>query len=104
MSIRIDRAVCRGCGACLEVCPGNLISFGADHKAEIRKPYNCWACVSCVKECPFGAISMDLEPELDGRGGVLTVTKTGEGYIWKITGRTGAVRRFVTKTKEANKY
>ena len=36
MSIRIDANSCFACGACREVCPGNLIKRGADGKAFIK--------------------------------------------------------------------
>ena len=57
MSIAIDSMKCRACGKCLDVCPGSLIVRGEDKKAVIRYPKDCWGCASCIKECPFEAIS-----------------------------------------------
>ena len=68
MSIAIDSMKCRACGKCLDVCPGSLIVRGEDKKAVIRYPKDCWGCASCIKECPFEAISYYLGADIGGMG------------------------------------
>ena len=65
MSICIDQNKCVGCGACTEVCPGNLIfvsplkqtvepeknSVTARKVARLRDVRDCWGCTACVKAC-----------------------------------------------------
>ena len=67
MSIAIDSMKCRACGKCLDVCPGSLIVRGEDKKAVIRYPKDCWGCASCIKECPFEAISYYRHGKPDDR-------------------------------------
>ena len=60
MSITMNQALCKGCKACEQVCPGSLIKMNEAGKAYIKYPKDCWGCSSCVKECHFGAISLYL--------------------------------------------
>ena len=83
MSIRIQPDVCRGCGQCAEVCPGNLIKL-EDGKAVIWRPEDCWGCTSCLKECAFGAIRFYLGADIGGRGGTMYVKRKGYISHWII--------------------
>lgn len=47
-------AACRGCGACLRVCPQGCIDL-LDNRAVIRQE-NCLHCGACMQVCPAGAI------------------------------------------------
>lgn len=60
---RVDQKKCIGCGACVKVCPGGLLSLD-----ERRKPCitgadsfgwnGCWKCEHCLAVCPGGAIEV----------------------------------------------
>lgn len=56
MAVRIDRALCLGCGVCVEACPGDLLVL-KDGCAGLRAEHECWLCLSCAKACPRGAIA-----------------------------------------------
>jgi NAD-dependent dihydropyrimidine dehydrogenase PreA subunit len=56
-SLSICGETCRGCGACLEVCPHGVLALAAG-KAAIRDRELCMECGACAKNCPFGAISV----------------------------------------------
>ena len=84
MSIAIDSMKCRACGKCLDVCPGSLIVRGEDKKAVIRYPKDCWGCASCIKECPFEAISYYLGADIGGMGSQMTVHTEGDLLHWRI--------------------
>ena len=49
MSITMNQALCKGCKACEQVCPGSLIKMNEAGKAYIKYPKDCWGCSSCVK-------------------------------------------------------
>ncbi len=54
----IDKDACISCGACIETCPVEAISFDADTKAEINQDL-CIHCGACKNVCPTNAISGD---------------------------------------------
>ena len=75
MSVKFDENKCIGCGACVEVCPGNLIKIvNVDGKriAKIKHIRDCWGCTSCIKECPKMAISFFLGADIGGKGSMLS--------------------------------
>ena len=51
-----DPRLCTGCGACVNICPKNIISFQEDEDG-FRYPYvkkeGCINCGLCEKACPF---------------------------------------------------
>lgn len=51
---KINKKLCKACGICVKVCPGNAIQI--DEKATID-PEKCLLCGCCVEVCQFGAIS-----------------------------------------------
>ncbi len=104
MGVIFDIYKCIGCGRCAAVCPGNLIKADSSGKAYLKKADSCWSCVSCVKECPVGAISLVLGPEMDGRGAKLCVNKEDNGYKWTVIRNEDELASFVTRSDEANKY
>ncbi len=104
MSILIDREKCIGCLKCKNVCPGNLIKADPDGKAFLKRPYDCWGCTACLKECPKDAICLILGPDLDGRGETLKVRKDGTGFLWEVDGPKGLIAKLFTDSKKSNEY
>lgn len=71
----VDTDICGGCGACARACPRNIIEvrkkgvkgrsvhvacMNKDKGGVARKACNvaCIGCSKCLKECPFGAITI----------------------------------------------
>lgn len=103
MSIRIDDALCIGCGACAQVCPGTLINM-QKRKAKILYPRDCWGCASCLKECPADAISFFLGADIGGHGAVMHVKKIKNITDWIITKQDGTNIVLQTDSSKSNKY
>jgi NAD-dependent dihydropyrimidine dehydrogenase PreA subunit len=58
-ALRVDRAACRGCRTCIEVCPKAVFALyhvDGQQRAWIAQPEECEQCTACVKQCPEGAI------------------------------------------------
>ena len=85
MSVRIDAGRCVRCGACAEICPGNLIRFRQGKAAFLPHPEECWGCASCLKACRAGAITYYLGADIGGRGAGMRVVQEGRFSRWIIT-------------------
>lgn len=62
-NFKVDIEKCVGCGKCVNVCPGGILSLNKLRKAEIADfeefGWNgCWQCQHCLAVCPAGAISI----------------------------------------------
>ena len=54
MAVKIDRDKCTGCGACVDVCPADIIKI---EKGKAVIGDGCMDCGACMSQCPVGAIS-----------------------------------------------
>lgn len=61
---KVDGAVCIGCGACVNVCPVNIIKM-KDAEGDMKSAVNdedqdkCTKCMTCVNTCPVQAIKVE---------------------------------------------
>lgn len=54
--IEVQRERCRGCGACVEVCPFTVLALDGTGKA-VNTGKACIRCLHCAAICPEGAIT-----------------------------------------------
>lgn len=54
----VDEDVCHACRRCLasETCRGNAFVAYDPGEAPFIDMSRCWGCLTCVVQCPFGAI------------------------------------------------
>ena len=99
---------CKGCGACVEVCPRQAITLSPGQGRKIDRE-RCDQCLKCVDACIYGALNacgtrMDVEEVLDevlrddafyrNSGGGITVSG-GEALV-----QPDFVRRMFSMSKE----
>ena len=56
--ISIDKALCNGCGACVDGCHEGALQM-IDGKAQIVSELYCDGLGACIGECPVGAITIE---------------------------------------------
>jgi len=56
MIVKVDAAACTGCGACVAVCPMQVIELRGD-VAQVLE--GCSGCEACRDWCPQGALIPD---------------------------------------------
>ena len=74
---RIDRALCTGCGICVEVCPMDVLREGGDGLPHILYAGDCQSCYLCELRCPSRAILVLPDRAFDP-GDVYGTTDVGE--------------------------
>ena len=104
MSIHIDRDKCIRCGACREICPGNLIGRTTDGTAYLRHPEECWGCASCLKECRHDAIFYFLGADIGGQGSRMQTNREGDLTHWIISSPGREPFTITVDGRESNKY
>lgn len=60
--VSIDKTKCDRCGACVEICPKNILKLDGD-KVSTQNTLDCSMCEACVKECESGAITIDSKKD-----------------------------------------
>lgn len=104
MSIHINEEKCKGCGRCLQVCPGGLIDSKNFGKARITYPKRCWGCTACIKECPYEAIELFLGREIGGTGTKITAINEKDAIRWKMTYQNKESMVIPTFKRKSNQY
>ncbi len=67
VTITIDKALCKGCSLCIEVCPRGVLAVSGERGAngflvpEGKDPGACTACKMCELICPDLAIVVEGE-------------------------------------------
>jgi uncharacterized protein (DUF169 family)/NAD-dependent dihydropyrimidine dehydrogenase PreA subunit len=57
--IELDEARCTGCGLCVDFCPVSvfdLVLINGRKLPQAVRASDCWACDTCVGQCPTGAL------------------------------------------------
>jgi ferredoxin len=54
--VKVDAAVCTGCGGCINICPVYALLLSKEDKAMANN--NCNDCKICVRACPVNALSL----------------------------------------------
>ncbi len=91
---------CEGCGACIDICPSDIMRFRpgdpADKKAFNCEPNYCWECCSCVKSCRPQAIGVRGYADFAPLGHRLSVVRDKESntIAWTIQYRDESKREF----------
>lgn len=59
----VDSAKCiagKGCTVCVDVCPLGVLSIDLLNKTAFMEFDECWYCLPCERDCPTGAIRVDI--------------------------------------------
>ncbi len=58
MSVRVDQALCSGCGLCIDLCP-DVFGWGPDGKAMVQKQESETCSIEEIADqCPAEAIDI----------------------------------------------
>jgi NAD-dependent dihydropyrimidine dehydrogenase PreA subunit len=60
MGVAIDYKLCNHCGICIDACMMDVIRRERD-KVSLVYPGDCQDCFLCLKDCPAGAIKIQLK-------------------------------------------
>jgi len=85
MSIKIEKELCTGCGACIKVCLYDGVDI-LDKKAILND--SCIHCAACIDSCKFKAIKTSEEQisqkDLAAYSGVLVFAETKEHGVSRV--------------------
>lgn len=56
-SVQRDENECVDCGACISVCPQDVLSFNEEWRLQLKAEL-CVLCGKCVQACPHDALSL----------------------------------------------
>jgi len=62
--VTVFEAACTGCGACVELCPPDVLRLAESGRAYVAYPDDCEACYICELACAFRAVQVHVR--LDG--------------------------------------
>ena len=50
----------KGCTVCVDVCPLDVLAIDLLKGKAYMKFDECWYCMPCEKDCPTGAVHVDI--------------------------------------------
>ena len=50
----------KGCTVCVDVCPLDVLAIDLVKKKAFMKFDECWYCLPCEKDCPTGAVAVNI--------------------------------------------
>jgi NAD-dependent dihydropyrimidine dehydrogenase PreA subunit len=50
----------KGCRVCIDSCPLDLLAIDTEKGLAYMRFDECWYCLPCEKDCPTGAIHVDI--------------------------------------------
>jgi len=80
--VRIDEALCNGCGACVIPCAEGAIEM-VDGKARVLREELCDGAGFCLGVCPTGALSIEEReaPDFDQQAAEEIAEARGPAYV-----------------------
>jgi len=63
LPVRIDENLCianKGCTVCIDACPLDVLAIHPVTGKAYMKYDECWYCLPCEKDCPTGAVTVDI--------------------------------------------
>ena len=80
--VRIDEALCNGCGACVTPCAEGAIVM-VNGKAKVLREELCDGAGFCIGVCPTGALSIEVREAVpfDEHAAEKEMKQRGETYI-----------------------
>jgi NAD-dependent dihydropyrimidine dehydrogenase PreA subunit len=61
--VTVDEDKCiadKGCTVCVDVCPMDLLAINPATQKAYMAFDECWYCMPCEKDCPTGAVKVDI--------------------------------------------
>ena len=59
--IDLDKCIAdKGCTVCVDVCPLDVLVIDSETGKAAMKYDECWYCLPCEKDCPVGAIRVEI--------------------------------------------
>lgn len=89
--VKIDEALCNGCGACVTPCAEGAIEL-VDGKAKVLKEELCDGAGFCLAVCPTGALSIEEREaaEFDPEAVEQRMAERGKALVEEACFRCGA--------------
>jgi NAD-dependent dihydropyrimidine dehydrogenase PreA subunit len=61
VSVDADKCIAdKGCTVCVDVCPLDVLAIDISKGTAYMKFDECWYCMPCEKDCPTGAVRVDI--------------------------------------------
>lgn len=61
VTVDADKCIAdKGCTVCVDVCPLDVLAIDLVRGAAYMKFDECWYCMPCEKDCPTGAVHVDI--------------------------------------------
>lgn len=89
--VRIDEALCTGCGACVTPCAEGAIQL-VDGKAKVVREELCDGAGFCLAVCPTGALTIEERdaPAFDPKAAKIQQAARGKQILSETCFRCGA--------------